>query len=128
MSSDDLPAELKAFIFACIDAVEQVELLTRLHPGQSALSAHAVGEALGVSAAVARHHLETLSARGLLRVEIGDEVRFRYAPRSARLRHLGDALVAAQAADRLAVLRAVAQNANRSLKSFADAFKLRGTE
>ena len=128
MSSDDLSAELKAFIFACVDAVEQVELLTRLPPGDAALSAHAVGEALGVSPAVARHHLETLNARGLLQIEIGDEVRFRYAPRSTRLRHLGDALVAAYTADRLAVLRAIAQHAKSSLKSFADAFKLRGTE
>jgi hypothetical protein len=124
----ELSADLKAFVFACVDSVEQMEILAVLHGSTVALTTHAVATRLGLSPAAARHHLEVLTARGLLRIDVGDEARFSYAPRSPTLRTFSDQLVAVYGSSRTAVLRVIAQNAKGSLKSFADAFKLRGND
>lgn len=125
----DLSADLKAFVFACLDSVEQMEILALLHGRQTPLPTHAVAAQLGLAAPAARHHLETLTARGLLRIEIvGEEARFSYAPRSPALRTFADQLVELYGTSRMVVLRTIAQNAKGSLKRFADAFKLRGND
>jgi predicted ArsR family transcriptional regulator len=128
VSGLDLPPDLKAFIFACIDTVEQVEMLALLHGSREPLSAEVVSTRVGVPTPAARHHLEVLSARGLLHVEVGAEARYRYHPKSDELRRYADQLIHAYAASRMLVLRLVAQNAKSSLKSFVAAFRLRGED
>lgn len=123
----DLSADLKAFVFACIDSVEQMETLVLLHGEREARSTHEVATRLGLTPGATRHHLETLTARGLLRIDVGDEARFRFEPKNDRLRGYADDLVAAYDQSRMQVLRVIAQNAG-SLKRFADAFRLRGRE
>jgi hypothetical protein len=123
-----LPPELRAFLYSCIDAVEQVEILVLLCQSDRACSAKAVASNLSVTDAVARHHLETLVARGLLQATIGAEVTYRYAPKSVELRRYGDQLVEQYTTSRTAILQTVATASRRSVKRFSDAFKLRDSE
>ncbi len=123
-AAEELPPDLKAFVFTCIDALEQVELLARLHASTAPQPAGAVARDLGITATAARHHLETLAARGLLQIEVGDEVTYRFDPKSDELRRYAARLLEHYASSRMAVIRAI--QGSRGLKSFADAFKLRG--
>lgn len=124
----DLSTDLKAFVFACVDSVEQMEILALLHSEPGTRSTHEVATRLGLTTSSARHHLETLTARGLLRIDVGSEARFSFAPRTERLRTYANQLVDAYDRSRIQVLRVIAQNATGSLKRFADAFKLRGRD
>ena len=124
----DLSADLKAFVFACVDSVEQMEILALLHGATAPHSTQEVAARLGLTSNAARHHLETLTARGLLRIDVGAEARFSFEPRTERLRTYADQLVGAYQHSRMQVLRVITQNAKGSLKRFADAFKLRGRE
>lgn len=126
--SDELPSELRAFLYSCIDAVEQVEILALLGPADRAWTVKGVAAELQISDAAVRHHLESLTARGLLHITVGQDVSYRYEPRSSTLRGYGDALVAHYARSRVTILRLIASNHRRSMKRFADAFKLRDQE
>lgn len=123
----ELPNELKAFLFSCIDAVEQVEIVVLLCRANRPLNARAVATELGVSDPLARHHLESLVARGLLSTAVGNEVSYSYAPRSAELRRYADQLVEYYGSARTTILRFIASSPRR-VKRFADAFKLREPE
>ncbi len=79
----------------------------------------------GLGAGALRRHLETLTARGLLRADVGAELRYRYAPTSPELRRYADALADQYAANRDVVVRTVL---SRGARAFADAFKLRDDE
>jgi predicted ArsR family transcriptional regulator len=117
-----LPPELRAFLYSCIDSVDQAELLLYLRRLGRSLTVREVSGDLGLASLPVRQHLETLTARGLLRAEIGDEVRYRYAPDSERLRGYGELLADHYAADRDAVRRSISA---RAARTFADAFKIR---
>ncbi len=123
-AGDELAPDLRAFVYACIDAVEQVEILSFLGGSASPRSAQAVGVALGLPVTAARHHLETLVARGLLQIAVGDEVSYSYAPKTMELRRYADLLINQYARSRSAILRFIASNPRR-LRRFSDAFKLR---
>ncbi len=123
----ELPNELKAFLYSCIDSVEQLEILALLCRSKSSWSARAAGTALGLADAVARHHLETLVARGMLQIAVEGEVAYSYGPKSADLQRYGDQLRDYYSTDRTTVLRFIATSPRR-VKRFADAFKLRDPE
>jgi hypothetical protein len=125
--AEHLPPELKAFLYTCIDAVEQVEILTTLGEARRASTARAIAARLGLSDASARHHLETLAARGLLQITVGAEVSYTYAPKTTELQRYADLLLERYRDSRTAVLRFIAANPRR-LKRFSDAFKLRDKE
>jgi hypothetical protein len=123
-----LPNDLRAFLFSCIDSVEQVEIVSLLcRSAPEVWTARAVARELRLSDAGARHHLETLVARGLLQTAVGAEVTYSYAPKSAELRRYADQLVDYYGSARTTVLRFIAASPRRA-KRFADAFKLRDSE
>jgi predicted DNA-binding transcriptional regulator len=121
---EDVPAELRAFLYSCIHSVEQAEMVVRLHESEGAFPARTLARQLGIADAAARHHLETLVARGLLQTAVGGEVFYRYAPRSPELQRFAAQLIEWWGHSRSAVLRAIAMRP-QSLASFSDAFKLR---
>jgi predicted ArsR family transcriptional regulator len=114
-------------LYSCTDSVEQVEILVLLARTVRGWTTRTVAAELGLSDAAARHHLESLVARGLLQTTVGAEVSYSYAPRSADLRRYCDQLTAHYAASRTAILRFIAASPKR-LKRFSDAFKLRDSE
>lgn len=124
---EDLPPGLRAFIYSCIDGVEQVEILACLARSARPWTARAVAAELGLPDVSARHHLETLAARGLLQITVDEEVSYAYAPKTADLKGYADDLIVRYARSRSAVLRFMAANPRR-LKRFSDAFKLRDQE
>lgn len=75
-----------------------------------------------LSPLVLRRVAETLTARGLVRADVGDEVRYRYSPDSADLRRYADLLAEYYGSQRDLVVRAVTV---RAARTFADAFKIR---
>jgi hypothetical protein len=117
--------QLRAFIYSCFDAVEQVELLVQLQRGGQSVIARAAAQACGISDAAARHHLETLAARGLLQIAVGEETTYRFAPKTAQLTAYAQALVLEYTCSRTAIIRLVVNNPLRSARRIADAFTFR---
>ena len=125
--ANELPPELRAFLYSCIDDVEQVEILVLLCRESGPWTARAIAAHLGLPDALARHHLETLAARGLLQISVAAEMLYFYAPKNAELRGYADQLSEHFATARMAIVRFVASHSRR-LKPFSDAFKLRDPE
>ena len=126
-SNSELPPDLRAFLYSCIDAVEQIDILVLLCNSRRPWTAAATAMHLGLTDAAARHHLETLGARGLLQIAVTADVSYTYAPKSADLRRYADRLSELHATSRTAIMRFVASSPLR-LKRFSDAFKLRDVE
>ena len=124
---DELPAELRAFLYSCIDSIEQVEILMMLRAAGHGCTTRAVASSLGLAEPAARSHLETLTARGLLHAEPGREVTYAFRPKTAALAGYAELLAGHHAQARSAVLRFVATSSRRT-RIFADAFRLRDTE
>jgi len=76
----ELPADLGAFLYSCIDSVDQVDLLIRLRASKTAKTVRQLPGTTGLPSASVRRHLETLVVRGLLRANVSSEVVYRYAP------------------------------------------------
>ena len=123
-----LPAELRAFLYSCIDSVEQVEILLLLRRDVRARTAREVSGETGLGETAARRDLETLVARGLLAAEKPGAVLYRYQPKSPDLRRYADQLAQFYAENRTAVAGFIATQSRRSIKTFSDAFKLRDQE
>ena len=128
MTDVELPPELRAFLYACVDAVEQAEIIVTLHASDGSCTAGTLGRELGMPDTIARHHLETLVARGLLQTVVRGELFYRYAPKTPELQRLADALCESWGHSRSAVLRFIATNPRSSMRSFSDAFRLRKKE
>ncbi len=121
----DLPHDLRAFLYSCIDAIEQAQIVVRLQASDGARTARTIAGDLGLSDAVARRHLEVLVARGLLQTAVEGEVFYRYAPRSAELQRYAELLVEWWGHSRTDVMRFIATTPRAPMKRFSDAFKLR---
>jgi DNA-binding transcriptional MocR family regulator len=123
-----LPSELRVFLHSCIESIEQVELLLLLRGSERMRTAREIATALRMSIAVARSDVETLAARGLLEVRVGEEIAYRYRPKSEDLVRYCDLLAQYYITSRQAVLVFVATESRQSIKRFSDAFKLRDRE
>lgn len=124
---DELSPELRAFLYSCIDAVEQLEMLILLRRSGLASTTRMLATELGLSDVLTRRHLEILTARGLLYAQPGEEVTYRFEPRTPELDRYISLLADAHANSRGALLRFVGSRLQRT-KSFADAFKLRDSD
>jgi DNA-binding IclR family transcriptional regulator len=124
---DELSPELRAFLYSCIDAIEQLEMLVLLRRSGQPWTTRAVAAELGLTDVQTRAYLETLTARGLLAAKAGNEVTYKFEPRSPELTRYATLLAEAFTSSRSAVLRFVATSSRRT-KSFSDAFKLRDTD
>jgi DNA-binding IclR family transcriptional regulator len=124
---DELSPELRAFLYSCIDAVEQLEILIALRRSGLASTTRGLAADLGLADTLTRRHLETLTARGLLRAQPGNEVTYHFEPRTPELGRYVSLLADAHANHRGALLRFVAARLART-KSFADAFRLRDSD
>ena len=118
----ELPPELRAFLYSCVDSVEQVELLLQLRMARTPLSARQLAEQTGMPPSSMRRHLETMLVRGLLRADVGDQVMYRYAPETPELRKYAEMLDEYYSSHRDSVVRAIS---SRAARTFAEAFKFR---
>jgi DNA-binding FadR family transcriptional regulator len=88
-------------------------------------TAREVASELGVPISVARHVVETLAARGLLEVRVGQETAYRFRPKTQQLTRYCDLLAQYYSTSRQSVLGFVATESRLAIKRFSDAFKLR---
>jgi len=124
----ELSAHVRAFLYSCIDSVEQMDVLLLLRASGTGWSARGVADELGLPDARARAWLDALAARGLAHATVRDEVTYTFRPASETLGQYCDELAAVIESSRAAVVRFVAELPPPALRSFANAFKLRDTE
>jgi hypothetical protein len=123
-----LSTTLRAFLHTYIDSIGQVESLLLLRGSQRWRTAAEIAAELGIAPAIARRDVETLTARGLLEVRVGEEIAYKYGPKSDDLAKYCDELAQHYITSRQAVLGFVATESRLSMKRFADAFRLRGED
>jgi hypothetical protein len=126
--SDPLSPQVRAFLYSCIDSIEQLDVLLLMRTSSEPRSAHTVGVHLAIPDARARAHLDALTARGLLHAVVRDGVTYSFRPASAALARYCDELAAVFEHARGELLRFVAALPPPAVRSFAKAFKLRDSE
>jgi hypothetical protein len=124
----ELTAHLRAFLYSCIDSIEQLDVLMLLRTSGEAWVAREVAKEVGLSDSRARAFLDALAARGLVHAAVRSEITYTFRPSSDALRQYTDELAAALDRSRADVLRFVAALPPSSVRSFANAFKLRDSE
>jgi hypothetical protein len=126
--ADNLPSELRAFLHSCIESIEQIELLILMRGSEHFRTARDVANALREPIGTARRDLETLAARGLLDVFVGEETAYRYRPKSVELGRYVDLVAQYYVTSRNSILRFVTTESRLAAKRFAEAFRLRDKE
>lgn len=118
-----LPPELRAFLHSCIDSIQQIELLLLMRGSERMRTARDIAAELNIPVPAARHDVESLAVRGLLEVKVGEEIAYRYKPKTEDLAKYSDQLARYYITSRHAVLGFVAAESRRSIKRFSDAFR-----
>lgn len=121
-----IPEELKQFVFASFETIDDLRVLLLLHSSQERdwlpLS---VGARLYLKPEVAQKSLDALWNKGFLHAEGGTSPRYRYQPARAELAALVDAVVELDRTRPVTLINLVYARPKDPLQSFADAFKLR---
>jgi DNA-binding MarR family transcriptional regulator len=124
---DPIPDEVKRFLEANIDSLEQLEILRLLgedpqkewHAADLAREAQTPLPTIGA-------HLSALQARGLLTTQTrGADLLCRYGPSTPELRNRLDQLLQVYRERPVTMINLVYSRARETLKSFAEAFRLR---
>lgn len=122
--SSHLNAEVRAFIHTHIHSVEQLEVLLLLRRERSRLfTGDEVARELRVHPTSAARWLEDLAGR---RFALGDGERFQFHPEGLTAERDVNALAAAYADARVAVIQLIFSKPSDALRTFADAFKFKG--
>lgn len=125
----ELSAHLRAFLYSCIDSIEQLDVLMLLRDSATAWAARAVAGELGLTDARARAYLEALAARGLAHATFREgSLVYAFRPASEPLARYCDELAERLERSRADVIRFVASLPPPAIRSFANAFKLRDSE
>jgi hypothetical protein len=122
-----LPDRVAAFIAAHIRTIDDLHLLVAMAAASERWwdAASAAG-ALTLDVKAARAVLEHLAAHNLLEIRVMGDVRYQFRPGTPELRAAAATCIEAYRAEPAAVWRAVsASPARRSLRDFADAFRIR---
>ena len=125
----ELPDEVIRFITRNIESLEQLELLLLLmHSPDRWWDAASVAHALGMSPEDARRTLDRFTSHNLLAISITGDVRYQFQPGEPGLQRSMAAFAEACRSNRLAVLTLVTRRPRRSLRDFADAFRIRSDD
>ena len=126
---DELPGHLRAFLYSCIDSVEQLEILMMLRMSGGSRTARKVAREAGLTDARARVYLDALAARGLVHATIRDaELTYTFRPASETLASYCSELAVRLETSRSDVLQFVAALPPPSVRAFAKAFRLRESD
>jgi predicted ArsR family transcriptional regulator len=124
---EPLPDDVRRFLDANVESIEQLEILRVLAESSEAeWDADALARAIQAPPADAAAHLAALHARGLvaLRTE-GAGARGRHGARSPELAAGVERLLRCYRERPVTMIKVVYARANERLRAFADAFKLR---
>jgi len=121
-----LPVELRELLTGQVDPLAAVEVLLLLHGSpERAWRVEEVAQALHADAAAAAKHLAALAAERLVR-PAPEAPAYRYEPASPALHDAVVWLRAAYDREPAALVRALYAGPPRAVRSFADAFRIRG--
>ena len=121
----DLAAAVTDFVETHLPSLEHLEVLALLiQHSDKWWDAETVGRQLGITAAAGRRILEHLASRNLLAIRVVSDVRYQFQPGEPGIREAAAAFAAAYATQRLALMRLAMRPARRSIRDFADAFRI----
>lgn len=119
-----LPDDIRAFIHAHIHSVEQLEVLLLLRRERPrGFTGQEIAAELRIHPESAQQRLVDLQGRGLA---VAESERYSYAPASGELERWVNGLATAYSDARVSVIQTIFSKPADSLKSFADAFRLKG--
>lgn len=123
---EGISPEVRAFIAGQIESVVQLEMLLLLHADpMRAWSPDELAKELRIEPAWASAQLLLLAQRGLLSVADSTGVAYRYGPNTPELAQAVDGLAKAYTDRRVTVISLIYSKPVDTLKTFADAFRLR---
>jgi hypothetical protein len=131
LSDEPCVEHLRQFLFERVPTYEELEiLLLLLRKEGQALSVAGVAKELGASGEDCQAALQNLERQGLL-ARAEDPPRFRYAPSDPVLAQRVEELAAVYRDQRILVIQMMSGNAvarvrTAAIRTFADAFQLRG--
>jgi hypothetical protein len=126
VGSSALPANVADFIGAHIATLEQLELLLLLMQAPDRWwDARSASSELGLHPESSRRALDHLAAHNLLAIRVTGDVRYQYQPGEPGLADAARAFAETFRAQRAAVLQLVVRRERRSIRDFAEAFRIR---
>ena len=129
MTSHHLAPVVAAFLTEHVASVDELELLMLLViPGARWWDATSTSRELGIPVNRTRAMLDSLAARNLLDIRITEDVRYQFRPGTAELEEAALALAAVYQRNPASIVHFIARSAPRSVRDFADAFRIRRRE
>lgn len=126
VTSAEIPASVVRFVAEHITSLDQLELLLLLlHAPQKWWDAPSAAREIGADTNSTRRGLERFASQNLLAIAVTGDVRYRFQPGEARLQEAAEAFNAAYRSNRLAILHLVTGRPERSIRDFANAFRIR---
>jgi hypothetical protein len=121
-----IPSDIKAFLYANIDSVDQLEIL-RLVVGepQTEHSALSLAQELQLPLQAVEMHVNALAARGLLGVTNQQPLTCKHGPQSKELEEGVRELVTTYLERPVSLIKMVYEKPKEEFRSFADAFRLK---
>jgi len=122
----ELSEEIQGFIRNYLDSLEELEILLLLH-SQSGKdwTVQSVNESIRSSMNSVQQRLEKLRSAGFLSFDASQRI-YRYSPATAELAKTVDLLSNAYREKRLKCIEAIFSKPVHDIRSFSDAFRLRG--
>jgi hypothetical protein len=122
----DVSPLVLAFVADHLRSVDELQLLlTCMHSGDRWWDAGMAARELGVSENAARRALDHLASRNLFDLRVTGDVRYQYRPGTPELAAAAQALSDAYRLNPVAIINRVAAAPRRSIRDFADAFRIR---
>jgi hypothetical protein len=126
MAPADIPTDVRALIDRHLISMDYVEVLLRLRrDADRAWRALEIAMELRIDAKAAEQALHDLAAAGLARSEGGS---YTYAPRGESERKAVDGLATMYNERPVTLVRALYDRPAQALRSFSDAFRIRGSD
>ena len=125
-ASHQLAPIVEAFLRAHIASTDELEILMLLVPSNGRWwDAASSSRELGMTVVRARAALDALASHNLLDIRITEDVRYQFRPGTPELEAAALALATVYQRTPATVLHAVGRGAPRSVRDFADAFRIR---
>jgi DNA-binding HxlR family transcriptional regulator len=123
---EPLPEEVKRFMDANIESVDQLEVLRLLagEPGRE-WNLDSLAGIIQIQPQALTLHLAALESRGLITASHGPTASYRYGPRTPELENLVGRLLQFYNERPVTMIKMIYARANAALKNFADAFRVR---
>lgn len=121
-----LSPDVAGFLAAHIRSVDGLHvLMTLIETEDRWWDAQSLGRELLITPGAARRALEWLTQHNLLDVRVTDDIRYQFAPGTEQLRTAALASAEAYRVNPVAVVQHVTNSSRRSVRDFADAFRIR---